>query len=44
MDNRTPIVPAPPGALEETGLSLAFIVELACKTIYIGGVLSLSSI
>jgi len=43
-NNCTPIVPAPPGTLEETGLSLAFIVELACKTLYLGGVLSLSSI
>ena len=41
---RMPIVPGPPETLEETGLSLAFLVELACKTLYFGGVLSLSSI
>jgi hypothetical protein len=43
-DLRIPVVPPPPGTLEETGLSLAFIVELICKTLYFGGVLSLSSI
>jgi len=41
---RTPIVPGPPETLEETDLSLAFLVELACKTLYFGGVSSLSSI
>jgi len=41
---RMPIVPGPPETLEETGLSLAFLVELACKTLYFGGVSSLSSI
>jgi len=43
-DHRISVVPPPPGTLEETGLSLAFIVELICKTLYFGGVLSLSSI
>jgi predicted ATPase with chaperone activity len=42
--DRTPNVLPPPGTIEETGLSLAFIVELACKTLYFGGVLSLSTI
>jgi len=41
---RMPILPGPPETLEETGLSLAFLVELACKTLYFGGVSSLSSI
>ena len=41
---RMTIVPGPPETLEETGLSLAFLVELACKTLYFGGVSSLSSI
>ena len=41
---RMPIVPGPPKTLEETGLSLAFLVELACKAMYFGGVSSLSSI
>jgi hypothetical protein len=41
---RMPIVPGPPKTLEETGLSLAFLVELACKVLYFGGVSSLSSI
>jgi predicted ATPase with chaperone activity len=41
---RMPIVPGPPETLEETGLSLPFLVELACKTLYFEGVSSLSSI
>ena len=38
------VVPAPPKTIEETGLSFSFLVELACKTLYFGGVLSLSSV
>ena len=41
---RVSVVPKPPKTVEETGLSQAFLVELACKTLYLGGVLSLSSI
>lgn len=41
---RTPVTPVPPETVEETGLSLGFLVELACKTLYFGGVMSLSSI
>ena len=37
-------VAGPPQSIEETGVSFALIVELACKTLYLGGVLSLSSI
>ena len=44
LGNSLPFFPAPPETLEETGISLAFIVELACKTLYFGGVLSLSSV
>ncbi|MBP2675452.1 MAG: ATPase, partial [Deltaproteobacteria bacterium] len=38
------VIPKAPKTVEETGLSLQFLVELACKTLYFGGVLSLSSI
>jgi len=41
---RVSVVPKPPKTVEETGLSHAFLVELACKTLYFGGVMSLSSI
>lgn len=41
---RVSVVPKPPKTVEETGLSLGFLVELACKTLYFGGVMSLSSI
>ena len=41
---RVSVVPMPPKTVEETGLSLGFLVELACKTLYFGGVMSLSSI
>jgi DNA-binding MarR family transcriptional regulator len=37
-------LPRPPRSVEETGLTLGFLVELACKTLYFGGVMSLSSI
>ncbi len=38
------VIPRPPKTVEDTGLPLAFLVELTCKTLYFGGVLSLSSI
>jgi hypothetical protein len=38
------VIPKPPKTIEETGLPLAFLVELTCKMLYFGGVLSLSSI
>jgi len=41
---RVSVVPNSPKTIEETGLSLAFLVELACKSLYFGGVMSLSSI
>jgi len=41
---RVSVVPKQPKTVEETGLSLGFLVELACKTVYFGGVMSLSSI
>ena len=41
---RVSVVPKPPKTVEETGLSHAFLVELACKVLYFGGVMSLSSI
>ncbi|MBP2673255.1 MAG: ATPase [Deltaproteobacteria bacterium] len=42
--NMNPIVAGPPATLEETGVPLTLIVELACKTLYYGGVLSLSAV
>ncbi len=39
-----PVVPKPPRTVEDTGLSLTFLVELACKTLYFGGVMSLASL
>jgi hypothetical protein len=41
---RVSVVPKPPKTVEETGLSLGFLVELACKTLYFGGVMSLSAL
>jgi hypothetical protein len=41
---RVSVIPKPPKIIEETGLSLNFLVELASKTLYFGGVLSLSSL
>lgn len=41
---RVSVVPKPPKTVEETGLPLGFLVELACKTLYFGGVMSLSSL
>lgn len=41
---RVAVVPRPPKTVEETGLSLGFLVELATKTMYFGGVMSLASI
>ena len=38
------VLPKPPKTIEETGLSLSFLVELACKILYFGGVMSLSSL
>jgi len=38
------VLPASPKTLEETGLALGFLVELACKTLYFGGVMSLAGI
>ena len=37
---RVSVVPKPPKTVEETGLSHAFLVELACKTLFFGGVMS----
>ena len=41
---RVPVIPLPPRTVEETGLPLEFLVELVCKTMYFGGVLSLHEI
>ncbi len=41
---RVPVVPKPPKTIEETGLTLGFLVELACKTLYFGGVMTLAAI
>ena len=41
---RVSVIPKPPKSVEETGLSLSFLVELATKVLYFGGVLSLSSL
>lgn len=41
---RVPILPLPPRSVEETGLPLGFLVELACKTMYFGGLMSLNQI
>jgi len=38
------VLPHPPKSLEETGLPAGFLVELACKTMYFGGVMSLASL
>jgi len=39
-----PVIPKPPKSVEETGLTLGFLVELACKTLYFGGVMTLAAI
>ena len=39
-----PGLPKPPRSVEETGLTMGFLVELACKVLYFGGVKSLSLI
>jgi hypothetical protein len=41
---RVSVLPKPPKTVEETGLTLGFLVELTCKTLYFGGVMTLSSI
>lgn len=41
---RVPVIPKPPKTVEETGLALGFLVELACKTLYFGGVMTLAAI
>lgn len=41
---RVSVIPKPPKTVEETGLTLGFLVELSCKTLYFGGVMTLSSI
>src|SRR5512134_760857 len=41
---RAPLIPEPPRTLEETGLSLEFLVELACKAMYYGGVMTLAAL
>ncbi len=41
---RVPVLPPSPKTLEETGIPLSFLVELACKTLYFGGVMSLAEI
>lgn len=37
-------IPPPPASVEDTGLSLGFLAELACKVLYHNGILSLSAI
>lgn len=48
MENRTiarvAVLPLPPRTVEETGLPLGFLVELAVKTMYFGGLMSLDQI
>jgi hypothetical protein len=39
-----PFHPPPPRTVEETGIPQGFLTELACKTLYFGGVLSLASL
>ena len=41
---RVAALPRTPKSVEETGLSMGFLVELACKMLYFGGVMSLSSV
>ena len=41
---RVSVLPKPPKTVEETGLTLGFLVELACKTLYFGGVMTLAAI
>jgi len=41
---RVAAIPSPPKTVEETGLPFSFLVELACKTMYFGGVMSLAAI
>jgi len=41
---RVAVLPKQPKTVEETGLTLGFIVELACKTLYFGGVMTLAAI
>ena len=41
---RVSIIPKQPKTVEESGLTLGFLVELSCKTLYYGGVMTLSSI
>ncbi|HSG28301.1 MAG TPA: hypothetical protein VLA34_07455, partial [Candidatus Krumholzibacterium sp.] len=38
------VLPRPPKDVKGTGLPLGFLVELACKTMYFGGVMSLSAL
>ncbi len=38
------VIPKAPKTVEDTGLPLSFLVELTCKVLYYGGVLSLSSL
>ena len=41
---RVSVLPKPPKTVEESGLTLGFLVELSCKTLYFGGVMTLSTI
>ena len=41
---RVAALPKPLKSVEDTGLPLGFLVELACKMLYFGGVMSLASI
>lgn len=41
---RVAALPQSPKTIEDTGLMLEFLVELACKTMYFGGVMSLAAI
>lgn len=41
---RVAVLPKPPKTVEDTGLTMGFLVELACKTLYYGGVMTLSAI
>ncbi|HJX16265.1 MAG TPA: hypothetical protein VJ386_11060, partial [Candidatus Deferrimicrobiaceae bacterium] len=41
---RVAALPKPPKNVEDTGLPMGFVVELACKMLYFGGVMTLASI
>lgn len=41
---RVPALPKGPKTVEETGLPMGFLVELACKMLYFGGIMTLGAI